>query len=161
LAVEHAKLTARSALAAGHVPPAATASPDGAPGRCNTDPIVKQYGFITCLDDCLATPTGSANLCSKSPYAYPASPPSACFPAGTQTAAGVSTWNGAPLFGALVSAAASTCCSTGAAVAAGGTCPAANADRAVNFACSTANVQAECAAGLVCTDIAGGTLVCQ
>jgi hypothetical protein len=145
--------------------PGGIASPDGAPGRCNTDPIVKQFGFIPCLADCLATPTGSANLCSKSPYAYPASPPSACFPAGTQSAAGVSTWNGGPLFGSIVSAAAATCCSTGTAVAAGGTCLAANAGRGLNFACSTAGVAAECGLNggvqMTCTDLGGGTLVCQ
>jgi hypothetical protein len=66
--------------------PGGVASPDGAPGRCNTDPLVKQYGFITCLDDCLATPSGASNLCSKAPYAYPASPPSACVPSVTQGA---------------------------------------------------------------------------
>jgi hypothetical protein len=143
--------------------PGGSASPDGAPGRCNTDPIVKTYGFITCLDDCLLTPAGGANLCSKSPYAYPASPPSACVPAGVQAAAGVSTWNGGPLFGAFT-VASGTCCSTGVAVA-GGSCPAANSGRGLNFACSTANAPAECGLNggvqMTCTDIGGGTLVCQ
>jgi hypothetical protein len=138
-------------------------SPDGAPGRCNTDPLVKQFGFITCLDDCLAIPSGNSNLCSKSPYAYPASPPSACIPTGVQTAAGVVTWSTSTtpgtLFGAIT-AASGVCCSTGAAPV-GGSCPAANANRGLNFACSADGVQAECAAGSVCTDIGGGTLVCQ
>jgi hypothetical protein len=145
--------------------PGGSVSPDGAPGRCNTDPLVKQFGFITCLDDCLATPSGASNLCAKSPYAYPASPPATCLPVGFPTASGVVTWStsaaATPLYGSFTAAAAGTCCSTGTAVAAGGTCAAANAGRAANFACSTANVQAECATGLVCTDIGGGTLTCQ
>jgi hypothetical protein len=144
--------------------PGGSASPDGAPGRCNTDPIVKQFGFIPCLDLCVDTPTGSANLCSKSPYANPASPPSACFPAGFQTATGVVSWSAsataAPLWAAVTSGATGTCCSNGAAAAAGA-CPAANAGRGLNFACSTPGVQAECATGTLCTDLGSGVVVCQ
>jgi hypothetical protein len=33
--------------------------------------------------------------------------------------------------------------------------------RAINSACSKDGVQAECSAGLTCTDIGAGTLVCQ
>ena len=145
--------------------PGGSASPDGAPGRCNTDPIVKQFGFIPCLDLCVDTPTGSANLCSKSPYANPASPPSACFPAGFQTAAGVVSWSAsaaaAPLWAAVASGASGICCSNGAAPGTGGTCPAANAGRGLNFACSTPGVQAECATGTLCTDLGSGVVVCQ
>ncbi|MEI6225929.1 MAG: hypothetical protein WCS72_14320 [Deltaproteobacteria bacterium] len=144
--------------------PGGSASPDGAPGRCNTDPIVVQYGFIPCLDSCLDTPTGSANLCSKSPYTNPASPPSACFPAGFQTATGVVSWSAsatpAPLWAAVTTGATGTCCTTGVA-AVGGACPAGNTSRGANFACSTPGTQAECATGLACTNLAPGLDVGQ
>jgi hypothetical protein len=134
-------------------------SQDGNQGRCNVDPIVKQFGFLTCLDDCTLTPSGGANLCSKTPYTNPASAPAACIPQGTtDTTANLKIlWD----FSAVTTPASGVCCSNGAAVAANGTCAAANAGRAINSACSADQVQAECASGLTCTDIGGGLLACQ
>jgi ABC-type phosphate transport system substrate-binding protein len=125
-----------------------TGSQDGAPGRCNVDPVVKQFGFLTCLDDCTLIPSGSGNLCSKSPYPNPAAPPSACFPATQFGATGNWTY------------CAVTCCSNLSSAAGGAACPAATG-RAANFACSTAGVQSECGAGLTCTDLGAGLLACQ
>lgn len=131
--------------------PGGSASPDGAPGRCNTDPLMVQYGFLTCLDDCLATPSGVSNLCSKTPYLNLAAPPSACVPTSGQ-------WQYQAV---ACTSATQICCSTGLACGTGLSCPAANSGRIQNSACSQAGVQAECATGLTCTDIGGGTLVCQ
>ncbi|HEX9041328.1 MAG TPA: hypothetical protein VF838_09900, partial [Trebonia sp.] len=125
--------------------PAGSVSPDGAPGRCNTDPIVKQFGFITCLDDCLTVPSGTSNLCSKSPYATIPAPPSACVPTAGPWASN----------GAVTCTAGSTCCSTGLACPTSGVCPAATG-RAANVACSKGS---DCASG-VCGDIGFGINVC-
>ncbi len=126
--------------------PSGSASPDGAPGRCNTDPVVKQLGFITCLDDCLTVPSGASNLCSKSPYATVPSPPSACVPT-----AGAWANNGA-----VACTSGSICCSTGASCPASGVCPAAT-QRAANTACSK---NSDCASG-TCGDFIGvGINVC-
>ena len=137
--------------------PAGLGSQDAAPGRCNTDPILKQYGFLTCLDDCTLTPSGGSNLCSLTPYTNPASPPSACLPTAQFAATGNWTY-GAVTNGGTSSA---TCCSNGASAAAGASCPAATSGRGANFACSRAGVQAECATGTTCSDLGNGLLVCQ
>jgi hypothetical protein len=127
--------------------PSGSASPDGAPGRCNTDPVVKQFGFITCLDDCLTTPTGTTNLCSKSPYPTVPAPPSACVPTAGAWASD----------GAVSCTSGSTCCSTGAACPASGVCPAATS-RQANTACSK---NSDCASGLTCGDFIGvGINIC-
>jgi hypothetical protein len=52
----------------------------GTPGRCNVDPILRQFGFITCTDDCTNPPSGASNLCSKMPYPIMPTTDSACFP---------------------------------------------------------------------------------
>jgi hypothetical protein len=136
--------------------PGGGGSQDGAPGRCNTDPVMKQYGFLTCLDDCTLTPSGGANLCSKTPFANPAAAPAACIPsAALTTSPTVTYWT----YGA-VAATTGVCCSTGLAPA-GGSCPAANSGRVSGAACSAAGLQAECASGLSCTDLGGGLNACQ
>ena len=89
--------------------------------RCNMDPVVKQFGFITCLDDCTLEPSGPGNLCSL-PAATAGSTPSAALPTG-------------------VACSSNICASTGAACTAGGTCPAPAGQPAGN-ACS---VNADCA----------------
>jgi hypothetical protein len=126
--------------------PAGSASPDGAPGRCNTDPVAKAYGFIPCLDNCLLTPTGSSNLCSKTPFATVPSPPSACIPSSGAWASD----------GGVACAAGTTCCSTGAACPTSGVCPAAIA-RPTNSACSKSS---ECASGSCGNFIGIGINVC-
>ena len=131
-------------------------SQEGVPGRCNLDPIMKQFGFITCTDDCTNPPSGSSNLCSKTPYPTIPSTPAACIPSNQPTQAGGFGWN----YGTFTCAAGTICCSTNAACPGSGICPAATG-RPVNSACSANGVQAECAAGLTCTDISGGLLACQ
>jgi ABC-type phosphate transport system substrate-binding protein len=136
-------------------------SPNGVPGKCNIQDVVTAAGFFPCTPSCLDT-AASPNLCALVPYETAPTLPSACLPSGTQTAnVGVNTWNGGARWSAFTATAAGTCCSTGAAVAAGGSCTAANSGRVINSACSTAGVQAECAAGLTCTDIGGGNIACQ
>ena len=61
---------------------------NGAPGRCNLNSILLQYGFIACMDDCTAT-VPPTNLCNKQPYPAGASTVTNCFPANTN---GVSTY---------------------------------------------------------------------
>jgi len=166
------------------------ASPDGAPGRCNVDPLVDQFGFFTCLDDCTATPTGNSNLCSKTPYLPIPAPPAACLPTNGN---GGPTWN----YGAVTSSVknssstagptAPVCCANNAAatLSAGScssnssiacttttgcpsgdtcnftaSCPAAPG-RVANSACSTIGVQAECGTGLTCQDLGLGFGVCE
>jgi hypothetical protein len=126
-----------------------TGSQDGAPGRCNLDPVLKQFGFLTCTDDCTTPPSGSSNLCSKTPFPTIPSTPAACVPT-----------SGGWTFAALACTSGQVCCSTGAACPASGTCPAATG-RAANSACSVAGAQAECAAATTCTDLGGGLLACQ
>src|SRR5262249_24912398 len=125
----------------------------------NIDPIVKQFGFITCSatvgDDHCGLP--ASNLCNKSPIAAPTGPLSALFP--TDIAAG---GQAIP----LKSHGTGTTCSTQSCVSTGGACvatacPAANG-RPANSACS---VNSDCAAGLTCQDVlafgqAGQGLLC-
>ena len=150
-----AQLTAEDKLFNYMTDPNGSASPDNAPGRCNTDPVLTAHGFIPCLSDlqggCLATPSGTSNLCSKAPYPTVPATASACIPSGA-----AALWN----YGSVSCSSGSVCCSTGQACPASGTCPAANG-RAVNSACSVNGVQAECANGLTCTDIGAGLLTCQ
>jgi hypothetical protein len=161
-------------------------SQQGAPGRCNLDPVLKQFGFLTCTDDCTTPPSGSSNLCSKTPFPTIPSTPAACVPTSGQWTYGpvtatVSVTTGSP--------SAPTCCSTNAAgtLSTNGVCSnsaattcthstdcpagtgvtcnftascAAATGRPVNSACSKSGVQAECASGL-CTDLGGGLLACQ
>jgi hypothetical protein len=117
---------------------------------------MKQFGFITCTDDCTSPPSGSSNLCSKTPYPTIPSTPAACIPSNQPTQAGGFGWN----YGTFTCAAGTICCSTNAACPASGICPAATG-RPVNSACSANGIQAECGTGLTCTDIAGGLLACQ
>lgn len=142
-----AQLAAELALFNYMTDPDGSASPDGAPGRCNTDPVARQFGFISCLDDCLAVPLGSDNLCSKSPYPTAPSTLAACVPTAVSWSA-----DGA----VACTPGTDTCCSTGAACPASGVCPAATA-RAANSACSKSS---ECASG-ACGDFIGiGINVC-
>jgi hypothetical protein len=124
--------------------------------RCNLDPIMRNWGFLPCLDDCLVNPTGAENLCSKTPYAPVPSTPSACIPSAATPLAGTGLWTGA----AVACTTGQICCSTGAACPGTLTCPAATG-RPVNSACWPSAQQGSCAAGLTCTDIGAGTRVCQ
>jgi hypothetical protein len=90
--------------------------------RCNMNPIITQFGFITCLDNCNLEPSGAGNLCS--------------LPA---TVAGASTSPALPVGAACSS---NICSSTGATCSTG-TCPA-PAGLASGFACS---VGGDCASG--------------
>jgi hypothetical protein len=93
--------------------------------RCNMDPLMKQFGFITCLDDCTLEPSGSNNLCSlPAPLAVSATSPA--LPTGATCGSNI-------------------CSSTGAACSTG-TCPA-PAPLAAGNACS---VGSDCASG-TCT----------
>jgi hypothetical protein len=47
------------------------------PGRCNMDPLMIQYGYVPCTDDC-SPPTGANSLCVKTPFAPGAEPAGAC-----------------------------------------------------------------------------------
>lgn len=114
-------------------------------GRENIDPIMKQFGFITCTDN-FGQPTGDANLCSKS---FGVSG----FPAGAGAAAAC-TANGRSATGAgwLTTTCAGTapCCSDGLAcnnaAHAAGTCSVTTAT-----ACLTG---ADCPTGETCTPVA-------
>jgi hypothetical protein len=69
-----AQLAAEQNLFAWLTDPAGSQS-SGTPGRCNADPIVKQFGFITCATDCTAdVSTLSNNLCANTPAPAVASP---------------------------------------------------------------------------------------
>lgn len=166
--------------------PGASASQDGAPGRCNTDPIIEQFGFFACnVADCQQTPTGNSNLCSKTPYLPIPAPPSACQPTAGTWAYGTTT-STVKVSATTGTASAPVCCSTNAAASlsagscsvsgaactnasgcpTGQTCNftatcAAATGRVANSACSTSGVQAECGAGLTCTDLGGGVVACQ
>jgi hypothetical protein len=67
----------------------------GVPGRCNTDPVVRQFGFYSCLDDCTAdVSTASNNLCNKTPAPAINAPLGAIWPnvsAGTAGTCSVTT----------------------------------------------------------------------
>ena len=131
----------------------------GAPGRCNVDPIMKQFGFLTCTDDCTTPPSGSSNLCSKTPFPTIPSTPAACTPTNS---AGGPTWN----YGQVACTGSNVCCSNNLACNAqpagtpAGFCAAATG-RPINSSCSAAGGQAECATGSTCTDLGGGLLACQ
>ena len=131
----------------------------GAPGRCNVDPIMKQFGFLTCTDDCTTPPSGSSNLCSKTPFPTIPSTPAACTPTNS---AGGPTWN----YGQVACTGTNLCCSNNLACNAqpagtpAGFCAAATG-RPINSSCSAAGGQAECATGSTCTDLGGGLLACQ
>jgi|GEM_PF-1631022 len=126
----------------------------GAPGRCVVDPVVRQFGFISCLADCNADPAvASNNLCGKSPAPAPPSPLGAIFPTTSGNPA-----TGGPYVGALALKSDGTgqaCTGTAACVSTGGACaasvcPAANA-RPTNSACYQ---NTDCASN-VCADSLG------
>jgi hypothetical protein len=50
------------------------------PGRCNMDPLMIQYGYVPCTDDC-SPPTGANTLCVKTPFQPAPEPVAACVPA--------------------------------------------------------------------------------
>lgn len=134
----------------------------GLPGRCNVDPIMRRWGYLSCTDSCIDPPSGPENLCSKSPYPPVPSTPSACVPTTTPNVAGSNLW----AYGQVACTGTTICCSNGLACNAqpagtpAGSCAAATG-RPVNVACSQDGVQAECATGLTCTDVGAGTLICQ
>ncbi len=122
-------------------------------GRCNFDPIVKQYGFITCLDSCTADPCADPQgnfCCLPNPAPLFAGAPSACVPGAG--GGGPAFWPvddanaGTNLGGACT--AGSVCCSTGAACPASLVCPEAGL-RPANSPCGKAS---DCASG-VCADL--------
>lgn len=125
--------------------PNGSVSPDGAPGRCNVDPLLIRYGFVTCTTDC-TPPSGASNLCASTPFPITAAAPSACVPAS-------GTWT----YGAVGCQSGQICCSTGAACPVNGQCPVAN-NRSENSACS---LDVDCAPGLSCQDLGGGLNVCS
>lgn len=121
-------------------------SQSGAPGRCATDPVVRQFGFLSCLPEtqCGLTPVGGSNLCSKTPYGNPASPPSACFPTAAFAATGNWTYEARNQTIQVTTTAASpaTCCSDGVVANSPGLC----SSNATNpgAACTTRTVSAAC-----------------
>jgi hypothetical protein len=125
--------------------PSGVNNPGNTPGRCNVDPLVKQFGFITCTTSCTQTPSGASNLCSKSPYPTVPSTASACIPTA-------GTWG----FAAVSCSAGQICCSTGLACPGNGQCPAANG-RGANAACAAPT---DCTSG-VCSDAGFGIKLCQ
>jgi len=132
----------------------------GSPGRFQTDPIVKQFNFITCSTDPSIDPcTLSNNLCAETPSSAVASPLSAYTPNGSVGAGGaggtISIDSQGRLYNPSTGTAAQTTC-TGTALCAsgqacsGGLCPLAN-NRPSFSACTSG---ADCASG-TCTDILG------
>jgi hypothetical protein len=126
----------------------------GSAGRFQTDPIVKQFNFITCSTDPSIDPCNlSNNLCAKTPAAPTVSPLGAYIPNGSFGASGAGgaksidsqgrVWNG-------TTAAQATC--TGTAACASGTCSAGlcpiGAGRQAWAACSQ---NSDCASNS-CTD---------
>ena len=100
-------------------------------GRCNTDPFVLQYGFITCSDQCGTNPS-PPNICVATPF-----PPADVI---NQSCTGN---KGAACVGGNLCCTGSMC----AAVDGGaGVCPAAPPSSA-GEACHT---DADCASGLIC-----------
>jgi hypothetical protein len=141
----------------------------GTPGRCNVDPIVKQFNFITCTTDCTVdVSTLSGNLCANTPAPAVASPlgnivPNGSF--GTGGTGGAKSINSAGLVWNGTSAVAASCSSGSACVGgtcgSGGTCPT-YTGRPSNAACSQGT---DCASG-VCADVLGlglapAGLLCQ
>jgi hypothetical protein len=57
-------------------------------GRCNMDPLMVQYGYVPCTDDC-SPPTGANTLCVKTPFQPAPEPAAACLPSWTPCASGV------------------------------------------------------------------------
>jgi hypothetical protein len=49
------------------------------PGRCNMDPLMVQYGYVACTDDC-SPPSGANSLCVKTPFAPAPEPAATCVP---------------------------------------------------------------------------------
>jgi hypothetical protein len=136
-------------------------------GRQNVDPIVKQFNFITCLDDSSAdVSSASNNLCAKTPAAPAAKAKGAYKPDGiTGGLSGGGTidsqgnvWNGSSAVQFATSN--GTLCVGG--TASGGLCPV-SGGRASNWACSQ---NADCTSA-VCMDSIGlgyanqAGLVCQ
>jgi inhibitor of cysteine peptidase len=95
------------------------------PGRCNMDPLMVQYGYVPCTDDC-SPPSGANSLCVKTPFAPAPEPAAACI-----------ADNGACTTGDV-------CCGGG--TCSGGLCPSASA-RPEGFACS---IDSQCVSPLVC-----------
>jgi hypothetical protein len=143
-----AQISAEQNLFAYMTDPAGSQS-SGIPGRCNTDPVVSQFGFITCATACdTDVSTLSNNLCAKTPATAVPSPLGALIPNGS---AGASGSGGAKTISST--GAGATC--TGTAACIGGTCSAgacpAYAGRPSNAACTRSS---DCASG-VCTDVLG------
>lgn len=144
----------------------------GTPGRCNVDPIVKQYGFITCTTDCTVdVSTLSGNLCANTPAPAVASPlgtllPSGSFgPGGSGGAKSINsqglTYTAGGLVGDTCTPGATNVCIGGTACDSTGHCPV-YAARPSNAACSQ---NSDCASN-VCTDVLGlglspAALLCQ
>ncbi|HUM12981.1 MAG TPA: hypothetical protein VLT82_18680 [Myxococcaceae bacterium] len=130
----------------------------GRSGRRNLDPIMSARGFLPCTSN-FSPPSGSSNLCSKTPYPTISSTPAACLPFASSGGPG---WN----YAQVGCTGSSVCCSNGLACNAqpagtpANTCAAATG-RPINSACSFDGLQAECAGGLTCTDIGSGLLACQ
>jgi hypothetical protein len=143
----------------------------GTPGRCNTDPVVSQFNFITCSNDCTVdVSTLPANLCANTPAPAIASPLAASVPNGSFGAAGAGgtksidstglVFNGTTTVQAAC-AAGTNCIGTNLVCPVSGLCPAFSG-RPSNAACSQ---NADCASG-VCTDVLGlgltpAGLLCQ
>jgi hypothetical protein len=119
---------------------------NGVPGRCNLDPILRQFGFVPCTDDCM-TPAGPGNLCAAEPYPPSGLPPGLptkkCIPAYTDGTA----WG----YDEVACQAGQTCCSTVLECPVSGICPAVG-NLPENSACTE---DADCASGLSCGDFLG------
>ena len=104
-------------------------------GRENMDPILVQWGFISCTDD-HTDPVGNANLCSKvGPTGYPVG-------VGAPTKCTVNAVSGG-FFVPTSCSSGTICCSTGASCPTSGQCPV-PVRRPTGSAC---NYDAECASG--------------
>jgi hypothetical protein len=93
-------------------------------GRCNFDPIVKQFGFISCLNDCSEDPCNvSGNLCCTANPLFPGAP-TACVPGSS--GGGPAFWpvnDGTATNQGGTCSSGQICCSTGETCPANGICP--------------------------------------
>jgi hypothetical protein len=137
-------------------------NPVGTPGRCNVDPIVKQFNFITCTTDCNTdVSTLSGNLCANTPAPAVAGALGALLPNGPKSGTVPVVVNGFTFnYGVggakfINSTGSNAACTAGSVCVSGPctaalTCPAANG-RPSNAACSQGS---DCASGQ-CIDALG------
>ena len=107
-------------------------------GRCNMGPIMKQWGFVPCYQNC-NNPGSGYNLCDDSSIS------------AAETTLGLCTAEGkACTAGTTLCCDGSTC--------AGTTCPLASGQAGSGEACAT---DLDCVSGKTCQDLGGVSKVCQ